>query len=128
MNPNPPAVQQAIETAIGFHHAGQHDQVFAHLACNIIAQYPICPDAMHLAGVSAHHMGQQDVALDLIERALAFNPKEPSYYSNLGEVYRLKKLNTLAMNCYRQALAMNPPLPKPGPNLAIVLSSRRPPR
>lgn len=54
----------------------------------IIQQYPDAHYAFHGLGLVALDAGNQTLAIDLINRAIAYNDKIAFYYSNLGEICR----------------------------------------
>ena len=66
------------------------------------------PVALHLLGLIAHQVGDNEVAVDLITRALAVNPDFAEAYSNLGIALQdLGRLDDAVAN-YHKALAIKP--------------------
>ncbi len=75
---------------------------------SILQARPYHPEALHYMGLLAHQFGQDDVAVSMIQQAIAAGGATPVVYFNLGEAYRaLDKLEEAASN-YRQALALDP--------------------
>ncbi len=44
-------------------------------------------DALHMLGVLAHQTGRQQLAVEMINRAIAQNGQMPAFHNNLGNVY-----------------------------------------
>jgi len=66
------------------------------------------PDALHVLGGLAHCVGENDAAIDLLNRAVQLNPAQFSYYQSLGRVYAALHMPGKAERCYRKALELNP--------------------
>lgn len=71
----------------------------------ILTLNPEHADALHLSGLIAHQIGQHDVAVSLIRRALAQQPGAPIYLNNLGGALRALERFDEAGDCYRQAIS-----------------------
>jgi tetratricopeptide (TPR) repeat protein len=64
--------------------------------------------ALHMLGVIAHHAGKNDIAVDLIMKALALKPDFTSAYNSLGNALKgLRRLDE-AVDQYRKALDFSP--------------------
>ena len=89
----------------------------------ILQADPNQPVALHLLGVVAHQVGKNDIAVDLISRALAIKPDYAEAHSNLGNA--LEDLGRLdeAITSYRKALAIKPDYPEAHNNLGNALQS-----
>ena len=76
-------VRQALQAAVGFHTAGKWNE-----ACDIYDQIlrylPDQPDACHLRGLIALQDEEFGAAEALIGRAVAADPNDADYHSNLG--------------------------------------------
>src|SRR5579862_9058643 len=81
--PSDPRLAGLFSAALAHHQAGRLAQAET-LYRETLALKPDHADALHLLGVIASQVGQHDVAADLIERAIAHDPKSPAYHSNLG--------------------------------------------
>jgi len=78
---------------------------------------------LHLLGVIAHQAGRNDVAVDLIKRALAIEPDYAEAHNNLGAALQdLGKLED-AFAARRRAVALNPKNNLFGAGLARSLES-----
>jgi len=90
---------------------------------DILAVDPENFDALHLLGILAHQVGNHDLAVNLIERAVQQKADNAVAYNNLGEAYKGAKRLEDAVRCYRQALALNPELPEVCCNLGNALKA-----
>src|SRR3989304_4682263 len=71
-----------------------------------------------------HQAGKNDVAVELINKAISNNHSDPSYYNNLGSAYRaLKSLDKAIAGC-RKALAIKPDFADAHNNLGIALDEK----
>jgi tetratricopeptide (TPR) repeat protein len=81
-------------------------------------------DSLHLLGVLAHQVGRNDIAVELIRKAIAADKRPAAYHSNLGTAYQaLGKLDE-AVASYEQALALDPALAEAQMNLGAVLEAQ----
>ena len=79
--------QQAIDLAVQHHNAGRLPQAES-IYQQILHADPNQPVALHLLGVIAHQMGKNDIAVDLIAKALAIKPDLAEAHSNLGNALK----------------------------------------
>jgi tetratricopeptide (TPR) repeat protein len=81
-----------IDAAVELHRAGRlpdAERQYRH----ILALDPENPDALHLLGVLSSQLGREEIAANLIARAIARNPRQPVYHGNLGlTLHRLGRL------------------------------------
>lgn len=91
----------------------------------ILDREPGQPDALHFLGVIALQVGRHDVAIDLIGRAAALDPKNPKVHSNLGEAYRQQHRPEEAIASFGRALALQPDFPDALNNLAAALTEQK---
>ena len=76
-------IQQAIELAMQHHgqgHLSQAETIYQ----QILQTDPSQPVALHLLGVIAHQVGKNDVAVDLIIKALDIKSDFAEAHNNLG--------------------------------------------
>src|ERR1700683_5315085 len=79
-------LQQALDLAVQHHQAGrlrEADTIYR----KVLQADPNNPHALHLTGLLASKVGQADVAVDYIRRAIALNPTAAHYHSNLGAAH-----------------------------------------
>jgi len=98
---------QLIQNAIVRHQAG-HLQEAEAVYQNILREQPENEDALQLLGLIAHQTGMNEIAVDLIEKAININPTVSEFYNNCGEAYRVLRKYDLAITRYEQALAIKP--------------------
>ncbi len=120
MSGSPPeqlSLNDAIGVALRHHGAGdlgRAEQIYR----QILATDPNQPDALHLLGVIAHQMDQNDAAIEMIGKALTIQPNNPQALSNLGNAQQaLGKLEE-AITSYERALTAQPEMAQVRVNLA----------
>ena len=114
------AIQQAIDLAVQHHKAGDLPKAEA-IYQQILQTDPNQPVALHLLGVIVHQAGKNNIAVDLITKAIAINPDYVGAHSNLGNA--LKALGRLdeAVVSYSKAITINPDLFEVHSSLGVVL-------
>jgi protein O-GlcNAc transferase len=114
------AIQQAIDLAVQHHKAGDLPKAEA-IYQQILQTDPNQPVALHLLGVIVHQAGKNNIAVDLITKAIAINPDYVGAHSNLGNA--LKALGRLdeAVVSYSKAITINPDLAEVHSSLGVVL-------
>lgn len=76
--------------------------------------------ALHLLGVIAHKAGNIEIAIKVITQAIAINPKDGQFHTNLGEMYRLTKQLDKAREHAEQAVKLLPNSANAHSNLGII--------
>ena len=100
-------IDQALKMALRHREAGrlaEADGVYR----QILAQISDRAEALHWLGLLACEAGHLDLAIDLIGRAIAVDPANGAYQSNLGECYRRAGQSEQAINCLRRATELAP--------------------
>ena len=100
-------IQETVNRAIQYHTEGalQKAEVIYH---QVLDMQPNHFDAMHLLGVIAHQVGNNEKAVDLIGRALIIRPDNAEAHNNHGQALcKIHKLDEAATS-YRKALAIHP--------------------
>jgi Flp pilus assembly protein TadD len=77
----------AYERALECHRAGRLEAAGT-LYREVLAVEPRHSEAWHKLGVLSFQSGRQDIALGLIQQAIAAAPSVAVYHSDLGEMYR----------------------------------------
>src|ERR1700722_17982238 len=77
---------QVLEAAVQLHQQGRLEDA-ARLYRQIIAAQPKSPDAMNLLAMVEYQHRKFDVALSLIDQALALAPEQPSFHMNRGLIF-----------------------------------------
>jgi tetratricopeptide (TPR) repeat protein len=100
-------VQIKFQQAITNHQNGQFAQAQA-IYEHILTVQPRHFDSLHLLGVIASQMDLHQKAVELMSRAIAIHPANPSFYSNRGvSLQKLKQLDA-AIDSYDQAIRLKP--------------------
>jgi tetratricopeptide (TPR) repeat protein len=113
-------IQQAIDLALQHHTAGDLPKAEG-IYQQILQADPNQPVALHLLGLIAHEVGKNDIAIDLITKAISIQPDYAEAHSNLGNV--LKDLGNLdgAAASYSMAITIKPDSAEVHSNLGVVL-------
>ena len=119
----PVNLQGMCATAIQLHQRGQLADA-ERIYRQILELDPHHADSLHLLGVLAHQVGRDDVAVELIRKAIASDRRPAAFHSNLGTAYQaLGKLEEAATS-YERALILNPDLAEAQMNLGVVRESQ----
>ena len=101
----PMTIQQAID--LGMQHQNSGDLPKAEsIYQQILLAEPKQPVVLHLLGVIAHQVGKNDIATDLIGKALAIKPNYAEAYSNLGNVLKVQGKLDDAVASYHKAITI----------------------
>src|SRR5712675_1676982 len=100
-------IESQLEQAIALHQQGHLVRAKAAYE-NILKAEPKHFDALHLLGVIAIQEKQHQLAVDLIDQAIAINPNDAAFYSNRGIALQALKLLDAAVASYDQAIAVKP--------------------
>jgi predicted TPR repeat methyltransferase len=87
----------------------------------ILEVEPGHPDALHYAGVLAHHVGHPQEALALIRQSLAIAPNQADWHSNLGIVLQATGDLEGAILAFRRAIELEPAHANAHANLGVLL-------
>ena len=117
---NGTALAAAIDEGLTHHRAGRLAEAEAAYR-RVLAVQPDHSGALHLLGVIAHQADNNDVAIELIGKAISTNPSSPAYHNNIGEAYRASGRFEEAVAAYRCALELNPDYPEAHNNLGNAL-------
>jgi protein O-GlcNAc transferase len=100
--PIPTMMQEALK----HHQAGHLSQAETHYQ-KILKIKPDHPDALHMLGVIAYQVGRNDIAVELIGKAILVSPSG-SMHCNLGLVFQAQGKVDAAVEHYRKALSYQP--------------------
>jgi len=112
-------IDQAIDLALQHHQDGRLQQAEA-IYRNVLQTQPKHADALHLLGMVAHQVGNNEAAVELISRAIRANAFVPAYYSNIGGAYLALKRYDEARESYKKALSLKPDFAEAYNNLGMV--------
>src|SRR5436190_1870718 len=79
------SIEQALDVGIDHRRAGRLATAEG-IYRQILAVAPRQADALHLLGLIAGQMGRRDVGIDLIRQAIAAEPRNGHFYSNLSKL------------------------------------------
>jgi len=97
--------QNTLQQALALHRAGRLPEAET-LYRQILRVEPNNQDALHFLGVLAQQIGKNEIAVELISRALSYRPDYAEAHYNLGiALYALGKTDAAAAS-YRQALVL----------------------
>lgn len=99
-------IPEALQVAMEHHRAGRLPSAKA-IYQQILQIEPNHPDALHLLGAVAHQEGKEEIAFELISKALKLHPTSPMHY-NLGLTLQSQGKLEEAIASYRQALVLKP--------------------
>jgi predicted O-linked N-acetylglucosamine transferase (SPINDLY family)/glycosyltransferase involved in cell wall biosynthesis len=95
-----------LQKAIAHHQAGQLPEAEA-LYREILQSSPEHPSALHLLGLIAFQVGQNALALELIDKAILANPDYAEAHSNRGSVLHAVQQDQAALESYDTAIRLN---------------------
>jgi predicted O-linked N-acetylglucosamine transferase (SPINDLY family) len=98
---------QVLQQAVGLHQAGRLNEAEG-LYRQILAIDPNHADGLHLLGVIAYEGGKNDIAVDLIHKAIAQNDRCADYHCNIGSALEALGRSNEAETHFLRALCLNP--------------------
>ena len=116
----PDSSAAAIQQAWAFFGRGERAQAEA-LARAILAQQAEHAGALTLLGILMAQARRTEEAEDLLGRAAARLPQEPTAHLNHGNALRDLGRHVSALGCYERALALNPDYPEAHFNRGLTL-------
>jgi len=117
-------IEQAMATATQLQAQGRL-QESEQLLQQILQRQPQHAFALHLLGVIAHLVGKQEIAADLIQKAIQINGDVALFHSNLCEVLRHLKRYEEALLHGERAVALIPEMAMAHSNLGIIYFDRK---
>ena len=86
-NPRGAAAMLKLREAIALHQQGRTAEAERRYS-EILKQFPDQPDALHFLGVIESQRGHHDKALELMDRSLAANSRNPATHYNRANLLR----------------------------------------
>ncbi|MFH2091016.1 MAG: tetratricopeptide repeat-containing glycosyltransferase family protein [Pseudomonadota bacterium] len=114
-------IEQTLKKGVEYHTAGnlkQAEQAYR----DVLAIAPENPDATHFLGVLAFNVNRNDIARELITKAIHLTPDNPACYLNLGNVCQQENDLAQAIKWYEKSKHLNPANPKIYSNIGVALS------
>ncbi|MGC1520466.1 MAG: tetratricopeptide repeat protein [Steroidobacteraceae bacterium] len=115
----PGGVQELFAAALRHHQAGRLSEA-EQLYRQVLLADSHHVDALHFLGVLAHQAGRNDVAVDMIGKAIAQNGRVPAFHNNLGNAFKALGRLEEAVLSYRRASALAPDLAAAHFNIGVV--------
>jgi Tfp pilus assembly protein PilF/2-polyprenyl-3-methyl-5-hydroxy-6-metoxy-1,4-benzoquinol methylase len=115
-----PQMAHLFEEAQDLHQAGRLADAKARYE-RVLAADPRHGGALHMVGLMAHQVGQNDVAVDLLARAAKYDPGSAALHSNLGLALRGLGRTAEAAASFRRALGLKPDSAEAHSNLGNAL-------
>jgi tetratricopeptide (TPR) repeat protein len=115
---------ELFSTAVKYHQAGQWAEAEAGYRRVLDAQ-PNHPDALHLLGIIAHQMRRDhNLALELIDKALALKPSADAVNNRGNALQELKRYEE-ALASYDEAVSLKPDFAQAFNNRGVALQELR---
>ena len=96
-------VQQAVDLGVQHHNAGDLPTAES-IYQQVLKAEPNQPVALHLLGVIAHQVGKNDIAANLIGKALAIKTDYAEAHNSLGTALQVKGKLDDAVASYHKAI------------------------
>jgi tetratricopeptide (TPR) repeat protein len=116
-------IDQAIQIALKHQHARRLPEAEA-IYRQILAHDPKHAQATHYLGLIARQMGRNDVAVDLIRRAISLGASDPEAHNNLGTALADLGKHDEAIEAYRRSIALRPGYASAYSNLGSTLREK----
>jgi predicted O-linked N-acetylglucosamine transferase (SPINDLY family) len=119
----PPGVsylQSLLQQALDHHRSGHLSQAEAFYR-QILSEEPTHSEALHFLGMLAHQVGNSEIAVELISKALGCRPGYIDAHVNLGAILQDQGRLDEAISSFRQALALKPNYAEAHSNLGNAL-------
>ena len=125
ISPNRPSIDIAREFAKALqYHQSEQLRKAEEIYKRILEVNPNHSDSLHLLGIVVHQSGNNDIAVDLINKAIQRSPESPVYYFNLGNVLRAQGKLAEAVLPYQKAVEIKPDYAEAYYNLGITFESQ----
>jgi len=116
-------VEQAFSKAVALHQRGELAPA-ENLYRQILASVPHHLDCLNLLGLVALQTARNELAVELIGKAIRLNDKVADFHNNIGEAFRrLGDLNRAASH-FTRAADLEPSFPETKQNLGDVLATQ----
>jgi tetratricopeptide (TPR) repeat protein len=115
-------IQHMLKQAVRHHGAGRLAKAEG-LYRQILQADPENPYALHLLGVIANQMGDNEDAVELISKALKIAPNYADAYANLGNALQAMDRMDEALENYYRAISLMPDMAEAHNNIGSVLKA-----
>jgi protein O-GlcNAc transferase len=90
----------------------------------IVSVQPDDPNALNLLGLIAHQLGENEMAINLMSRAIRNDPENPFLYNNLGAVFHDSGKFPEAISSYKKAIHIKPDCADAYNNMGLVFQEQ----
>jgi predicted O-linked N-acetylglucosamine transferase (SPINDLY family) len=115
--------QGLLQQALAHHRAGRLPQA-ENLYRQILLAEPTHPEALYLLGTLASQVGKNEIAVELISKAVSYRPDYIEAYNYLGFVFLTQGRTDEAIATYQRLLAMKPGYVEAHYNIGIALQTQ----
>ena len=115
----PLTIQELLNSAVQHHNQGRLPEAES-IYQKILLSDPNQPIALHLLGVISHQAGKNEIAIELISKAIHIKPDFSEAHNNLGTVQKALGRIDDAMESYRRALSFKPEYADAHYNLGLI--------
>ena len=112
-----------LATAVELHQSGRFEEAEATYR-RVLRDEPSNSEALHLLGLLAHQVGDNQAAARLIGRAIEVEGRRALYHFNLGVVLAASGDTAAAEGAYRNALAVDPSHADAHNNVGLLLQDK----
>lgn len=113
------SINEAMKLAFQHHTAGRLDHAKMVLE-QIVKSVPRHASALHLLGIIEHQVGCTQAAVQLIEKAVEYQPNVAQFHANLGEMCRTLKQLDKAVIHGNKSITLAPEVASSHSNLGIA--------
>ena len=107
--------------ALRMHRAGRPNEALQLCRRVLVEHDPNHADSLHLLGEIAHRAGRHDLAVEMIEKAIAVDPQAARFHASLGEALAAQDKPGEAVVAFRRAIALDPNVAATHTNLGSAL-------
>ena len=115
------SVRDLFADALRMHQAGQLNEALQLCRCVLVEHDPNHADSLHLLGEIAYRAGRHDLAVEMIEKAIAVVPQAARFHSALGAALAAQGKPGEAVAAYRRAVEIDPNVAATHTNLGAAL-------
>jgi predicted O-linked N-acetylglucosamine transferase (SPINDLY family) len=105
------SIEVEFKKALKYHQSGQLQKA-REIYKKILSLNPDHGDSLHCLGVIENQVGNNDMALRLIGKAIQINSNEPIYHNNIGNVFKAQGNLKQALSSYQKAISLKPDFPE----------------
>ncbi len=116
-------IREALDLALQHHRSGDL-QSAERIYRTVLQTAPNDPDAWHRLGLLAMQIGRLDDAIECIQKAISYQPRDGAYHNNLAVCYQRKGDNAKALECFQEAVRVSPRWAEGRVNLGITLANQ----